>query len=272
MTRRPRSPAPRSAFTLIELLVVIAIIGVLIGLTTAAAQNIRVAAKRTSAVTEIAQIANAISTYKTQTRALFIPAFQPGTTTGANFRLQASYAVTDPEVTYLKQVWPQMDLTNNGLPAALARNMDPSQTMTFFLTGIDNQGFSNNKQRPFTPASVAGENRSGPFLEINASKIVDGRYLDPWGTPYAYFAWDPSVNTYPVGACLGVTNGPYNAGGTPIKYYQPKGYHIISAGANQQFGPGGTWTPGAGQWATGQPGGDDLSNFNGGLQLSATGS
>jgi prepilin-type N-terminal cleavage/methylation domain-containing protein len=274
MTRRIRGPR-QAGFTLIELLVVIAIIGVLMGLLLVAIQYGRDAAKRTSTTAEIAQISNAIGLFKTKTGATHIPAFGGGAN-GA-FRLCTNYTDASgnwlpwPEVIYLKSIFPNMSPADNGLrlngnpvPNNSPQALDPNQTLVFFLNGsvfTGFQGFSNNKQQPFTPPLSAGEQRLGPFLDLPSNRFTaDGRLLDPYGSPYAYFSFDPTINTYPSVSWSGVS--PYkDVGG---KFLQPRGFQIISAGKNQVFGPGGTWVPNQGPYTVTGPGGDDVANFSAG--------
>ncbi|MDB5313651.1 MAG: hypothetical protein JWO38_7853 [Gemmataceae bacterium] len=121
------------------------------------------------------------------------------------------------------------------------------------------EGFSTRKQVPFAPP-VAGEPRIGPFLDVGPGRLdaeTPPRYLDPWGMPYAYFAFDQSINAYPAHSWKGVTA--YRQNGKPL---HSQGFQIISSGPNKVFGPGGEWSPGQGVWAPGGSGGDDLSNFN----------
>ncbi len=121
------------------------------------------------------------------------------------------------------------------------------------------------------------------YLDVNVTKNDDGVYVDPWGTPYQYFHRPVPMPQMP----------PISEAGTATYYAKvlaviiataienlwaasddsitAVNYIILSAGHDRTFGgpigillgsPG--WTPGAGVWATGQPGADDLANFNNG--------
>jgi prepilin-type N-terminal cleavage/methylation domain-containing protein len=269
----------RRGFTLIELLVVIAIIGILMSLTMVAVSKVRSSAKRTAATTEIAQIGNAVATFKAKFNGAYLP---------ASITVEANYTDAGSDsnsLAYLKTIFPGMDPANTGAPAGTNDVLDSSQTLVFFLTGgkyTGYQGFSTNRSRPFqAPTGTAGEQRVGPFLDVAEAKIkdavtgvVDDRYRDPWGTPYQYYVHVPAmgVNTYAGG---GVPNGgfhPYHQNG---KYLNAKSFQIVSAGENKAFGacpavpaspapPGAGWTPGTAPWAEGAAGGDDVSNFNSG--------
>jgi hypothetical protein len=286
---------------MVELLVVIAIIAILVGLLTSAVIKVKAVAKRTTAAAEIGQIANAIGTYKAKMNVPYIPS--GGSGTGGTFMLKSTYAGTEPEAIYLKQLFPQLPGCTGagsgitGLPDGVL--LDANQTLVFFLTGGDLtgfQGFSTNRTAPFS-APVANENRIGPFLDFSASKYVTGlsatgsagksSLVDPWGSPYAYFTFYPG--RAPVTQTVQNSYDPaesFSFNGTTVQAYsdasgkafKPQSFQIISAGDNGKddhstagtfgFGPGGKlnvgWTPQQGQYAEGNAGADDLSNFNGG--------
>lgn len=210
---------------------------------------------------------------------------------------------------YLKQLFPQMNLADNGLRVggAFVANgvatapagsvplleLDPNQTLVFFLTGgppTSFQGFSNNRALPFTPAASGNENRLGPFLDFPSTRYASGTdavallhasdradttvlgaasLMDPWGSPYAYFAFSPGANGY-----MGT---PFVFRGTTVSYYRDasgkamnqKGFQLISAGENGPddappygFGSGGSWVSGTGEYADSGAGFDDVSNFH----------
>jgi prepilin-type N-terminal cleavage/methylation domain-containing protein len=116
-------------------------------------------------------------------------------------------------------------------------------------------------------------------------------FTDPWGTPYLYLA-STIGNDYPFanktvngtsGLMIGPWGGTYSAnagvaGGlepfytctisgnniTNQKFMNARSVQIISAGRNQQFGPGasyGVYVPGTGYYSLNRQGGDDFSNF-----------
>jgi hypothetical protein len=213
------------------------------------------------ASSELMQVGTAVDYFKTKMNVRYIPCSGGGP--GGTFRLRAVYAGTEPEAVYLKSLFPYMNLTRTELPD---RDLDPNQTLVLFLTGgpvTDYTGFSLRKDYPFTK----GGDRLGPFLDLPASRFDgDGRLLDPWGTPLAYFAFDQSDGAYPdvTFSWDGFTVAPYSLAEKKVR---PKSYQIISAGKDLRFGPGGPWTPGQGAWAAGEPGADDLSNFNEGPLL-----
>ena len=65
------------------------------------------------------------------------------------------------------------------------------------------------------------------------------------------------------------------------KFINEKSCQIICAGENgaddslpiasNGFGPGGAWSAGTGQYASGAAGGDDFGNFNGGAPMNRRG-
>ena len=263
MTRRNRGP--RAGFTLIEILLVVAIIALLAAMLLPAIGKVREGARRSECATDMAQVANAVQAFKTKFNVNYIPA---AFVVETNYQDASSNAASR---LYLRSVFPYINDLNTGLVTAggytEGQVLDANQTLVLFLTGgraTGYQGFSTNKQQPFTLA--ANSDPIGPFIDIKATKLdPEGRYIDPWGTPYQYFTSVPGqgINNYTAGA--------YHQNG---KYLNAKSFQIISAGADQIFAtcpppnagppvePG--WTPGAGQWENTQPGADDMSNFNNG--------
>jgi prepilin-type N-terminal cleavage/methylation domain-containing protein len=174
-------------------------------------------------------------------------------------------------------------------------DLDGNQMLVLMLTGgtvTNYQGLSLNKQLPFSAVVTQGEDRIGhidlPVNKFGAISQGHTRLLDPWGNPYAYFAFDPTINTYPTGTPFktGVSFTWAGGSGTSTvypyiqnnKFMNPKGYQLISAGKDELFGafpatkpsPVPTnyvspWTPADGDWSTKGPGQDDVSNFNGGI-------
>jgi len=205
-------------------------------------------------------------------------------------------------------------------PSETGLVLEGSQCLVFFLGGPELRGFT--PAGPYNPAAGATSIK-GPYFEFATNRmnpdlttrvnttllapkpdVVNGylnTYLDPYGTPYAYFstftATGYELTTYgyvpplpgpvttlnpayvnPMRAYFESANKPINAGRC----------QIISAGKNKRFGSGTVvvtgppvsytyWSAGAAGYSmdSGPPGGDggdDLTNFNGGAQLGAIGS
>jgi hypothetical protein len=157
-----------------------------------------------------------------------------------------------------------------GGPGAL---FDPNNTAITFPTthGWDTVG-------PFVPQ---GNNKNGPYYEFRSNRqydgatgVWDGRFRDPWGTPYAYFSainadnyhdprglvgtprllvakfpwdtstpilatdvYDPQTDPLPT-----KTAHPLATSITPaallVKWANPGRVQIVSAGRDLKFGPG----------------------------------
>jgi prepilin-type N-terminal cleavage/methylation domain-containing protein len=263
-----------SGFTLIELLVVIAIISVLLGLLLAAVQNVRNVADRAATLDRIAQIQAAIGLAKNNGRMDYVWPYD-------NFHLKKAYNSADPELDLLKRMFPQMNLGDNGLPAAYDNTvMDRNQALLFLLTGgapLNFNGFSNNPARPFEPPAVPGERRKGPWLQVRPEMIwqaptsphpylVDAyRRVDTnAGMPFVVFSEYKTVRyssqsvspaQYPIPGAVVNPVRPYQYGG---KYYNENGVQIISAGKDRVFGSSGTLPlPSADRFGM-----DDLTNFS----------
>ncbi len=244
---------PRPGFTLVELLVVLAIIAILIGIIVPAVQRVRGVGTKTTAVSEINQLALGAADFKRE-----FGFFPPD-----SFTIPANSG--DPGMATLRRMFPRWNpsgatgLPNGGSP------LDGNQCLVFFLGGPGGTGWDGANPANSTP----GSNKKGPYYDFPTNRLVGApaRYVDPWRTPYAYFR---SVDgNYPSGSVTYAPGGaiqPFTSGGRPVNQ---TGVQVISAGPNQAFGPGGTWTPGVGSYTQAAAGGDDLGNFNEGLVLGA---
>jgi len=256
-TLTPPMRRRQAAFTLPELLVVIAIIGILVSLTMAAVMRVRASGTRTENFHRIEKISLGISAAKTELNLVNIPS--------GGFRLRNTYTNEQPEMDILKTAFPRATLMNTGLPDV---TLDSNQTLMFFLTGgtaLQYKGFSQNPSNPFETASTA---RKGPWLEITpklytttapAGLSANGQawLIDPYGTPYAYFA---AVNGKP-GAYTNAAYGGGSAGSAFAyknggRYVSESGYQIISAGQDMKFGSTGVLP------ASDPFGMDDVANFS----------
>lgn len=245
-----RSQQGRKGFSLIEVLTVISIIAILAAIMVGGVGRVRVSAQKAQAMADINALSTAIQNFKTKFNVPYIP---------AGFTLRHSYASNDPDLAYLKRVFPQIDANNTGYSGGPV-SMSQNQSLIFFLTGsvaTNYTGFSSDRVHPFSTGGL----RIGPFIDITASKINGNHEMvDPWGTPFAYFT-SIHGNDYP--AVTFTANGssvsPFTEAG---RFVQQKSFQIISAGPNRIFGPGGDYRgANAAAYRAGAIGGDDLSNF-----------
>lgn len=264
MRRTPNRPGPRAGFTLVELLVVITIIAILFALTSAAVVKALGKGDEVRTRNDISQLSSAIQAYKTH----FAVAYLPST-----FTIRNTYAASDPDIVYLKSVWPRLAVTAGGTPAnptitvnswgpflsAAATATTPltgNQCLVLFLGGPDGvSGFSNSPTNPM----ATGGNRIGPFFDFPQDRLAGSapfRFNDVFGTPYVYFSTRQAANDYPINANNTVvgtsvvtptgtyTVYPYQISGniptattitTPRVWASKSGFQIISAGKNQGF-------------------------------------
>jgi general secretion pathway protein G len=158
-------------------------------------------------------------------------------------------------------------------------------------------GFANNSRNPTSMINTA--NNYPPLFEFSSRRLgtvtrvytktgLYGQspstfsffvYADTYdtGVPYAYFSTYGNRNGYQTNDCASQVSAslstptqtiyltPYlEANATPVRYYNPNTFQIISAGADGDFGDGGFWNPGLNP--VNRPTTDNQSNFNtGGL-------
>ena len=168
------------AFTLIELLVVIAIIAILIGLLFPAFRAVQNQARQTQAKNDLTQIVNAVNAYYTdygKYPLVTADAIISGTTASPNNNSDLFYS--------LRAIPLGANQLVNGVPAINPRSI-------VFISPPDVKN------------DTAGTRRSGV-------SPTDGKYYDPWGTPYVMEIDGSYDNQIP---------NPYtaNAGATPNLY------------------------------------------------------
>jgi hypothetical protein len=272
MIRRPSRPS-RAGFTLIELLVVTGIIIVLVSLTAAAVQRVRVAADRAADRADISKLGDAIGAFKEKMKVDYIPSRLKLCERWSDYgNSQLDTDSQDWLRDCFRQMQSQVDWNANGTidgPVIL----EGQEVLVFALGGIrGTQGFSNNSKNPAEPATP-GEPRKGPFAEFKVSRLVTlptpggqagyPAYLNVWGRqakPYAYFSnyGKPNgYNRYGSSDCASLGVSPYQA--SSGKYWNENSFQIISAGQDGVFGPGGIWPPALGAAQ------DDMANFARGL-------
>lgn len=292
MVSSPNRIGSRRGFTLIELLVVILIIAVLVGLLLPAINGIRERANIATAQNDISQISVAIGNWQTSNSSKWLIdniRMAGGVNAGGVPNMTVTPVNDLAGFDWLKRTWPRLDVTM--IPGT---TMDPyhlntgGKCLVFFLMGPNGQGSNKSSTNPLGDGT--GQLQS-PFLDFPRNRIsaptnsTVGEILDPWGTPYVYFASRGSSGyqaftfpwTNPDGEPSQVA--PYVEPGSytgRAKFANQMSFQIISAGPDRRFGPGGVngtnpivsnWTPEQGQYVEGQAGFDDLSNFSGGKQL-----
>lgn len=248
---------PRPGFTLVELLVVMAIIAILIGIIVPAVQRVRAVGTKVSAVSDINQLSLGATAFKTEYG--FFPPH--------SFIVPTVSSNTDVNYALLRRMFPRWQVgvpngTATGIPRA-GETLDGNQCLVYFLGGPTQTGWDNA-----SPTAPSGSTKKGPFFDFPSKRIVNNRFLDPWETPYAYFAQEngqySGTSTYTPGGPI----SPFKEGAS-TKWVNQTGVQVISAGPNQLFGSGGAWAPGASDYTQVGRGGDDLGNFNEGLVLGA---
>ncbi len=145
--RAPALSKGRRAFTLIELLVVIAIIAILVGLLFPAFKAVQNQARQTQAKNDLTQIVNAVNAFYTDY---------------GKYPIATNDSTIGPDNSGLIYTL-RADSTNaNGNPNV--NNITNPRVIVFI-------------NPPYVKNDTVGQRRSGV-------SPTDGRYYDPWGTPY----------------------------------------------------------------------------------------
>jgi prepilin-type N-terminal cleavage/methylation domain-containing protein len=284
MIRRTASQT-RSAFTLIELLIAIAIIALLLALLLPAVSKVRTFANRATATSEMNQLAAA--TTKFQGDWGFYPP--------SSFIIPSNVVTHAASVQLLKSKYvrwnPTTDMAGNIIaPSVLAGAgtvLNGNQSLVYFLGGPAGTGWA--ADGPYAPS--VSSTTSMQYFAFPPAKLVAGTtysysganvYLDPFGSPYAYFGSNKVGGKYNLTDSMafnGTTIYPVMESAT--KFVNEKTCQIICAGENgpddslptgsRGFGAGGVWVPGTGTYASSSSGGDDFGNFNGGAPMNRRG-
>jgi prepilin-type N-terminal cleavage/methylation domain-containing protein len=166
------------AFTLIELLVVIAIIAILIGLLFPAFRAVQNQAKNTQAKNDLTQIVNALNAFYTDY---------------GKYPIATNDNTIGPDNSGLMYTL-RADSTNaNGNPNV--NNATNPRVIVFI-------------NPPYVKNDTAGQRRSG-------LSPTDGRYYDPWGSPYRMAIdgdYTNTINPNPYTANTGAGPSPLNIG------------------------------------------------------------
>jgi general secretion pathway protein G len=300
-----RRSQPRSAFTLVELLVVITIIIILMSLLLTGINKIWNYVDEVKTTNEIAQISQACEAFKARygrypPSRIVLASSTAGNPVGYN---NLGGAATDADaqlqresVEYLQAIFQGIDPNNGshdwtgGSGPAGRYYLEGQECLVFFLGGMRYAGsgftgFCTDPTRPtFKIVLSAGSQRVLPFFDFDMSRTTNVNpnsgntggfflvYLDPYKTPYAYFAaraaatnnystsqniatWGYTTNTNVLLDCFNLI-GAFGGDGTAFPFVQnlapgpgvnaPNGriatYHransfqIVSAGKDKVFG------------------------------------
>jgi type II secretory pathway pseudopilin PulG len=201
---------------MIELLVVILIISILAALLTAAVTRGLGSGKKAQAASDISNLDMAMTNFHKDHKfypPCYITEMSPADSQQHVRRFVIPSNIAQPEVLLLKKMFtrwnPATDASGNftspleGAGTAL----DSNQVMVYFLGGpralfgpsMSTATYGWQKTEP--RAAVSGANtRIDPYYDFPEVRLApeggthDGRFRDPWGTPYAYFT--SSGNNY----------------------------------------------------------------------------
>jgi type II secretory pathway pseudopilin PulG len=257
------SQRQQAAYTLVELLIVVAIIIILSAMLLTGVQRVLSLGARTETLHEIKKLEQALQVAMAKYNN--IP-YLPSRLVLHN-DINVYRTSTDPIVQQTANVLRSMfgkRFISNGTTVnwgGFTGNLNGAQCLVFYLGGMNGtDGFSDNPTNPTLP----GGTRIGPFYQFRSNRLTPQpgyatplMYLDPYGTPYAYFG-ATSKNVYNLADCVDLGVQPYLEGAN--RFLNPNTFQIISAGKNKVFGPGGPIDLNNG--VANEAGADDLSNFS----------
>jgi prepilin-type N-terminal cleavage/methylation domain-containing protein len=294
MTLHRKRPRRRGGFTFIELIISIAIIALLISLLASGVVLALTKVDQAKAQREVGGLASAVKQFESDFNISVPPPSRIRLYQNlGNYTAATADQLDADSWTFLRKVWPRI---GGASPSTAMINWGPNNTggnyllegqecLVFFLGGRQVKsanglwagiGFSADPTNPMNPSTTIGA--KGPYYQFESPRLSQAgtagkflQYADPYGTPYAYFSSGKSPNGYNAYytllgnkydcATLGNFGPYYQAGVSPIQYYNADTFQIISAGKDGKFGPGGAWSPLSGPAGTAPNGADDVSNF-----------
>lgn len=284
----------RPGFTLIEILMVVAIIGVLVALFMGGVTKVMAVMQRTEVMSDITQMAQSLEQakagYNPNNPVSFFPSQLVLYNDISQYRSTTANAATKQTANVLRAMFgprfiskgTQVSWDGTGT-LGNSVTLKGSECLVFYLGGMPSTsggnkciGFSVDPLNPTKPPSSGSEDRKGPFFQFKSHRLAVGpsgkffRYLDPYGTPYAYFG-AYTANEYAPTAIYGATQtntdnsdlgmtDAYHEGGSPKKWFNPNLYQIISAGKDKLLGLGGTLS--ASNGSSEDAAKDNLANFS----------